>query len=244
MRLVLKKKKRGKTFSLIIILIVISIIFSILLIKFYSDRVTPVITSYSEDEIKRLMLLVINNAIGEGNNEFDYNNLFTPRYNSNGEIILIDFDSKKSSLVLSNITNYIEYNLRDIEEGKVDKFKDYYSDYNFNLLKRGIVVEVPFGASFNNSFLNNFGPKIPVRISFTRNVVTGFSTEVVEYGMNNALLKLNINISINIRVILPIVSNDMNTSFTIPIAMKVIQGKIPSYYMDGFTTNSNVVKED
>ena len=244
MRLVLKKKKKGKIFALIIILIVISIIFSILLINFYSDRVTPVITNYSEDEIRRLMLLVINNAIGEGTKDVDTNDLFIPRYNSNGEIILIDFDSKKSSLVLSDITNLIEYNLKDIEEGNVDKFKDYYSDYNYNLLKRGIVVEVPFGTSFNSNFLNNLGPKIPVRISFTKNVVTGFSTEVVEYGMNNALLKLNINISINVRVVLPIVSNDIDTNFTVPISMKVIQGKIPSYYMDGFTSNSNIVKGD
>lgn len=244
MRLVLRKKKKNKIFSWIIILIVISIIFSIFFIKFYFEKATPVITNYSEGEIKRLMLLVINNAIGESTKDIDVNDLLIPRYNNNGEIILIDFDSKKSSLILSNITNYIEYNFKDIEEGNVDKYKDYYSDYNFNLLKKGIVVEVPFGASFNNSFLNNIGPKIPVRISFTRNVVTGFSTEVVEYGINNALLKLNINISISVKVILPIVSNDMNTSFTIPIAMKVIQGKIPSYYMDGFTTNSNIVKED
>ena len=244
MRLVLKKKKKGKIFSLIIILIVISIIFSILLIKFYSDRVTPVITNYSEDEIRRLMLLVINNAIGEGTKDVDTNDLFIPRYNSNGEIILIDFDSKKSSLVLSDITNLIEYNLKDIEEGNVDKFKDYYSDYNYNLLKRGIVVEVPFGTSFNSNFLNNLGPKIPVRISFTMNFVTCFCIDVVEYGMNNVLFKLNINISINVRVVLPIVSNDIDTNFTVPISMKVIQGKIPSYYMDGFTSNSNIVKGD
>ena len=62
--------------------------------------------------------------------------------------------------------------------------------------------------------------------------------------MNNALLKLNINISINVRVVLPIVSNDIDTNFTVPISMKVIQGKIPSYYMDGFTSNSNIVKGD
>jgi len=243
MRLILKKKKKGKIFSLIVILIVISIIFSILFINFYSEKVAPTITHYSEDEIKRLMLLVINNAIGECTKENDTNNLFTTRYNSNGEIILIDFDSKKSSLVLSNITNYIEYNLKDIEEGNVDKFRNYYSDYNFDLLKKGIVVEVPFGTSFNSNFLNNLGPKIPVRISFTRNVETGFSTEVVEYGINNALLKLNVNIKVNVRVILPFVSDDIDITFTIPIAMKVIQGKIPSYYMDGFTTNSNIVKD-
>ena len=242
MMLSYKKKRKSKHVFLIIILTVISITFSILFIKFYSNKTAPVILNYADDEIKRLMFLVINTSIGESTSKIDTNDLFIVRYNDNGEIILIDFDSKKSSLVLNNITNIVEHNLKNIEEGNVDKFKDYYSDYNLNLLRKGIVVEVPFGASFNSNFLNNLGPKIPVRISFIRNIETGFSTEVVEYGINNALLKLNINININVRVILPIISDNINTSFTIPIAMKVIQGKIPSYYMDGFTTNSNIVK--
>ncbi len=242
MMLILKKKKKKRLFSSIIFLIVISIIFSILFIKFYSDKAVPVIIDYSQDEIKRLMLLVINTSIGEYASKTDTNDLFIVRYNSSGEIILIDFDSNKSSLVLNNITNLIEYNLNEIEKGNIDKFRDYYSDYNFNLLKKGIVVEVPFGTSFNTNFLNNLGPKVPVRISFTRNIETGFSTEVVEYGINNALLKLNIIIKVNVRVILPIISDDITNDFTIPISMKVIQGKIPSYYMDGFTTNSNIVK--
>lgn len=244
MRLVLKKKKKGKVFSLIIILIIISIIFSIMFIKYYSNKIAPFVINYSEDEIKRLMLLVINNSVGETAEKIDINDLFIVQYNNNGEIILIDFNSKKSSEVLNGITNLIEYSLKKIEDGNVNKFRDYYSDYNYNLLKRGIVVEVPFGTCFNSNFLNNLGPKIPVKISFTKNIETGFSTDVVEYGINNALLKLNLNIKINIRVILPIVSDEISNSFTIPVAMKVIQGKIPSYYIDGFTTNSNIVKGD
>jgi len=196
MRLVLKKKKKRRIFSLLIILIIGSISFSMLFIKFYSNRVAPIIGGYAEEEVKRLMLLVINNSIHEYTGKNDINDLFIVRYNNSGEIILIDFDSKKSSEILRNITNLIEYSLKKIEEGNVEILKNYYSDYNYNLLKRGIVVEVPFGASFNSSFLNNIGPKIPVHISFARSVETGFSTDVVEYGMNNALLKLNINIKI------------------------------------------------
>lgn len=244
MRLVLKKKKKHKLFSLIIIFTIISIVFSIMLIKYYSNNITPFIIDYSEDKIKRLMLLVINNSVGETAEKIDINDLFVVHYNSNGEIILIDFNSKKSSEVLNGITNLIEYSLKDIEEGNVSKFRNYYSDYNYNLLKKGIVVEVPLGTCFNSNYLNNLGPKIPVKVSFTKNIETSFSTDVVEYGINNALLKLNLNIRINIRVILPIVSDEISNSFTIPVAMKVIQGKIPSYYMDGFTTNSNIVRGD
>lgn len=242
--MILKKRRRKRTFYKLIILIAVSFVFSILFIKFYSDKTAPIVINYSEDEIRRLILLVINNSVGESTEKIDTNELFVVRYNEKGEIILIDFDSKKSSLVLNGVTNLIEYNLKEIEDGNVDKFRNYYSDYNYNLLKRGIIVEVPFGASFNNKFLNNLGPKIPVRISFTKNIETVFNTEVTEYGINNALIKLNINIKISVRVILPFVSNTVDNNFTIPVAMKVIQGNIPNYYMGGFTADSNIITGD
>lgn len=242
MKLVLKRNKKNKKIYLIVFFMIVSIIFSILFINFYSKRAAPIITNYAEGEIKRLLYLVINNSTYEYTSKVDVNDIFIVRYNSAGEIILIDFDAKKSSELLMSITNLVEYNLKNIEEGNVEILRNYYSDYNYDLLKKGIVVEVPFGTSFDSNFLNNLGPKVPVRISFTKNIECGFNTEVLEYGINNALLKLNININVNVNVILPFISNNIDNTFTIPIAMKVIQGKIPSYYMNGFSTNSNVVK--
>ena len=116
------------------------------------------------------------------------------------------------------------------------------SDYNMNLLEKGIIVEVPLGIITNSSLLYNIGPKIPVKLSLVGDVVTGFSSEVVEYGINNALLKLMIDIKVDTKIILPIVSDQITIDCSIPIAMKVIQGKIPSYYIDGFTTKSNIVE--
>lgn len=243
MRLILKRRKNCKTLALIMLIIILFISSSILFIKYYSEKATPIIIDYSRAEIKRLMYLVINDCVNESNSKMDVNDLFIVRYNSNGEIVLIDFDSKKSSKILYNYSNLIETNLKKIEEGNVDKYRDYYNSNDFKLLQKGIIVMVPFGVCFSSSFLNNLGPKVPVRLSFTRNVETNFNTEVVSYGLNNALLKLNINVVINAKVILPIVSDNIDFDFSIPIAMKVIQGKIPSYYMDGFNSNSNVVRD-
>ena len=90
--------------------------------------------------------------------------------------------------------------------------------------------------------LSNIGPKIPVKISLVGDVSTNFSTEIVEYGINNALLKVIVNISVTTKVILPITSEDLTINANIPIGMKVIQGKIPNYYLNGFTTKSNIVE--
>ena len=114
MKLVLKKKKK-KFLCKLIILFVISIISSVLFIKFYSEKTAPMVINYSEDEIRRLILLVINNSIGESTDKVDTNELFIVRYNDKGEIILIDFDSKKSSFVFNlDSTRTFIFSCKDI----------------------------------------------------------------------------------------------------------------------------------
>lgn len=246
MRMILKKTKKKKNGLLITIAILISVMtMTFLFINYYSKKALPIILSYAEAETKKLTILVINKAVTKQINNMDTNELFDIAYNKDGEITLIDFNSKKTSKILSTMTSLVELNLRAVEEGKIDMLElpdNSLSDYNMNLLEKGIIVEVPLGIITNSSLLYNIGPKIPVKLSLVGDVVTGFSSEVVEYGINNALLKLMIDIKVDTKIILPIVSDQITIDCSIPIAMKVIQGKIPSYYIDGFTTKSNIVE--
>lgn len=246
MRIILKKTKKKKNGLLITIAILISVMtMTFLFINYYSKKALPIILSYAEAETKKLTILVINKAVTKQINNMDTDELFDIAYNKDGEITLIDFNSKKTSKILSTMTSLVELNLRAVEEGKIDMLElpdNSLSDYNMNLLEKGIIVEVPIGIITNSSLLYNIGPKIPVKLSLVGDVVTGFSSEVVEYGINNALLKLMIDIKVDTKIILPIVSDQITIDCSIPIAMKVIQGKIPSYYIDGFTTKSNIVE--
>lgn len=246
MRIILKKTKKKKNGLLITIAILISVMtMTFLFINYYSKKALPIILSYAEAETKKLTILVINKAVTKQINNMDTDELFDIAYNKDGEITLIDFNSKKTSKILSTMTSLVELNLRAVEEGKIDMLElpdNSLSDYNMNLLEKGIIVEVPLGIITNSSLLYNIGPKIPVKLSLVGDVVTGFSSEVVEYGINNALLKLMIDIKVDTKIILPIVSDQITIDCSIPIAMKVIQGKIPSYYIDGFTTKSNIVE--
>ena len=49
-----------------------------------------------------------------------------------------------------------------------------------------------------------------------------------------------IDVKVDTRIILPIISKEITINANIPIAMKVVQGKIPDYYMNGFTSRSNI----
>lgn len=245
MRMVLRnKKKKSNKLLICIIIFIFLVIVSFGFINYYSNRALPLLMSYAEAETKKLIILVINKAVTKQINNVDTDQIFDVTYNKDGEVILVDFNSKRTSIALSTITSLVELNLRAIEEGKIDMLElpdNSLDSFNTELLEKGVILEVPLGVISNSSFLTNLGPKIPVKLSLIGDVSSGFSTEVVEYGINNALIKLYIDVEVNAKVVLPIVSDDMSISASIPIAMKVIQGKIPEYYLNGFTTKSNIV---
>ena len=199
--------------------------------------------AYAESETRKLTILVINKAITKQMSDSWANDIFDVVYNDKGEIILIDFISQNTAKILSTMTSLIELNLRAIEEGKIDMLElpnNSLESYDMDLLEKGIITYIPFGIATGSSLLYNLGPKIPVKLSLLGDVITGFSTDVTEYGINNALIKLMIDVKVDTRIILPIISEEITINANIPIAMKVVQGKIPDYYMNGFTSRSNI----
>lgn len=248
MRMILRKKKnvRSKK-SICIIICMFLIVVSFMFVNYFSNKTMPLLMTYAESETKRLVVLVINKAVTKQINNVDINDIFEVTYNNEGEVILVDFNSKRTSIALSTITSLVELNLKAIEEGKIDMLElpdNGFDSFNVDLLEKGIILEVPFGVVFNSVLLSNIGPKIPVKLTLIGDVSSGFSTEVTEYGINNALIKLYIDVEVSARIVMPIITDDININASIPIAMKVIQGKIPEYYMNGFTTRSNIATSD
>lgn len=245
MRMILKRKrkKKNKIINTIIIILIFLVLFIIIFINYYSNKSKDVLMAYAESETRKLTILVINKAITKQMSDSWANDIFDVVYNNQGEIILIDFNSQNTSKILSTMTSLIELNLRAIEEGKIDMLElpnNSLESYDMDLLDKGIITYIPFGIATGSSLLYNLGPKIPVKLSLLGDVITGFSTDVTEYGINNALIKLMIDVKVDTRIILPIISEEITINANIPIAMKVVQGKIPDYYMNGFTSRSNI----
>lgn len=245
MRMILKRKrkKKNKIINTIIIILIFLALFIIIFINYYSNKSKDVLMAYAESETRKLTILVINKAITKQMSDSWANDIFDVVYNDKGEIILIDFNSQNTAKILSTMTSLIELNLRAIEEGKIDMLElpnNSLESYDMDLLEKGIITYIPFGIATGSSLLYNLGPKIPVKLSLLGDVITGFSTDVTEYGINNALIKLMIDVKVDTRIILPIISEEITINANIPIAMKVVQGKIPDYYMNGFTSRSNI----
>ena len=236
-----RKKKKKHIILKLIVIVIIGIICAFFLIRYFSKNISPFFLTYAEDEVRRFANLVINESINnEIIDEFDDNKIFEVVKNSNDEIQLISYNAKNVNILLNNFAMIIQDNLKALEMGEyynLENSSKYLNEYDSELLNQGIICEIPFGAFLGNSLISNIGPKIPVKFNLLGDVNTDIRTNVKEYGINNALLEVSIEITVNFRVNLPFVSNIITVNNIIPISMKIIQGSIPDFYTGGFTNS-------
>lgn len=243
--IVRNKKKRSNILLKLLVIIIIGVMCAFLLIRYYSNNISPVFMVYAEDEIRRIISIVVNDSI---NNEYidklDNDNIFEIVRSNNGDIQLVNYNTKNVNSLLNEISLIIQEKLKLLEIGDINKLEisdSVLSNYDINLLKNGIVCEIPFGAFSKSSLISNVGPKIPVKFKLLGDVNTGIDTVIKEYGINNAFLEVYIEVSVNVRVHLPFISDKIVVSDRMPISMKIIQGNIPEYYAGSIRSTFGIV---
>lgn len=230
--------------SIFIIIFLLLIFFIILALKFINLKVNPILLDYAELESRKLSSIIINNAIAKNVEEdISFDELFYIT-RENGEIKTIDFNPTTVNRLLTRITNSVELNLKYIEKGKIELLnldEVELVDYDIDKLKKGIIYEIPTGVIFGSSFLANIGPKIPVKFSLVGDIVSYINTKVTDYGINNAVIEINIVLELSEQVILPFTTNKIKIKTSIPVAIKLIEGSVPNYFFNGINRNSNAL---
>lgn len=232
--------KKIHIFTLLLIIILLSFICSYKLLKYYSVKMSPVVFTYAESEVKKLTTLIINKSITKQMSAgLDVDNLLNITRNSNGDIQMISYNSITVTKLLNSVTNLVQLNIKSIEEGNVDllELPDIYDEEK---MKHGIVYEIPLGTVTDNFLLANLGYKIPVKFTLVGSTTTNLDTKITEYGINNALLEIFITIDVTTQINIPFVSKEVNMSTEVPIAIKLIQGIIPDYYINGIESEKAI----
>lgn len=228
---------KNRLFIFIFILLLSSFIF----IKFLSNKAKPILTNYGEMELSRLASLIINKAISKQLVESaNIEDLFILT-KENNEIKTIDFNPILVNKFLSTTTNSVQLSLKQIENGDIDflELPDEIKVYDKNKLKKGIIFEIPTGIIFDSALLNNFFPKIPVKFNLIGNINSNIETRVTNYGINNSLIEVNLNIKVSMKILMPFISDEINLENKVPIAIKMVKGEVPNYYINGIDRQSN-----
>lgn len=202
-----------------IMLIVMSIVMSLVALKYFSVRANTVLLPMAEGKLRKIVSTIINNSTN--NLTFD-SSLFTMDKDQNNEIRMINYNSYEVTKLINEVTCNIEMELDKLNENKRSELDKY------------VISEVPFGSIFNSSFLRGLGPKIPLKAEMVGSIVSNIETEVKPYGVNNAYVETRIFLEVTAIIYLPFVSKEIKISNIIPISINIVQGSVPQGYITTF----------
>lgn len=164
----------------------------------------------------------------------------------NGDISLVRYDTKKLNQFTIELTSLLTKDLDlmvkgDFEELDLDIGR--ISSNSYLKVDEGILFLISLGSATGNSLLANIGPKIPLNLSVIGNVQTDIHSKVSNYGLNNALIEVFVDVQIQMVIQMPFLSEKTKIKKSIPLTMEMIQGDIPNYYLDGEGKNNSSIKK-
>ena len=216
-----------KRIVLFLITLIVGFVFCM---NYLSKSLLPIFADYGYYQSKDVLTKILNISIEE-----NVHNDIVDKIMVQNEIVdnYIDFNMSVINSVSCNIVNRVQqilYDLGngDVENNVVEKMKLNVSE---KLLKKGIVYEVPISMALGNYLIGNLGFKIPVKYQLVSAVGAQIISSIEDYGINNGLLKLSLRVHSSIKILVPLVTKEENIEVEIPIVVKIIQGKVPDYYL-------------
>lgn len=228
--------KTNNKITLMLYICFLSVILALLFIKFIGNKYGKVLISYGEADAKRIVTLVVNNAIIFNKNDDFINDIFIIERDANNNIKNLDLNVLKSNKLLDSINEKITNDLVNISNGNIDNTSvniKSISDIDYNNFKNGFVNTISFGTLMGNGLISNVGPKIPIKVILIGDVNSTISSNVKDYGINNALIEVKVNVNASVLVSVLLNSKKVKVNISRVIAMKIIQGDIPNYYLAG-----------
>lgn len=216
-----------------LVLLIVSLIF-----KYINTKIVPPLEVYAENEVKKISSLIISDAVESISfSEEETMSFFNTLTNKSDEVISVDFNTAKINKSLVKLNKAVYKDLKLFENGK-------YKLEDTEIETEDLIYKIPLGYITGNYTLSNIGPKVPLKAKVIGSVVSNIKTEVSSYGINNSLLKVYIDVTVNMRFMLPLISKDVLVNNSIPLVVKIIQGKIPNVYGGSYAVTSPITSSN
>ena len=228
----MKKSPSFLTFNLY--LITVAIICALIFIYYFQKKLGPGLIECAEDEVNHLTSLIMNNCIRKYIEETPNLELLKIERNNNQDIERIQYDTKLLNQTRTDIIDMLESDLDSMVKGELEEIElniNKLSDEYYEKTSDGILFTVSIGSATGNYFFANLGPKIPLNLKTIGDATAEIKTNITEYGMNNAMVEVNIELEATTIIHMPFMSKKVKVKSTIPLTMEIIQGNIPNYYL-------------
>lgn len=205
----------------------------------FNKKITPNLLMVAEASINKLNETILTNyRVKDIYKEVDLTDAISIVKNSKEEIITVDFRLEKVYQALSIITQYLQSSLED-EDMRNTVLRYYNEDLSSSL--DSIVLSLPIGIASKGIYMTNLGPRIPVKVGYMGYVSSSVRTKIEDYGINNALVSIYIDLFVTNEFIAPTQNKEIHHDYSILVASKIIQGIVPEYYGGAIEAKSNIL---
>ncbi len=188
--------------------IIYLIIFIIFLINFNQSYFDESVIEYVKIQTKSFYEENIINALASSLTEDD---LIKLKYDEYGNVIYAYLDVIKAQ----NIRIDSSLKLNDLSK-KLEEQTNY--------------INVPVGYTFTRKFFFSDGMKIPVKLSIYNAYETKIVSNVLDYGINNQLYEIYLNIKVDVYVQIPLQKENITLDNNILLCSGILNNDIPNYY--------------
>ncbi len=234
------RSRRQTCFLFFVYSLLASFLATLLLLSFAGRKLQDIIIRYASTETNRIATAILNDTI-RNENLLSSDTLYTITKDKDGNIQLIDFNTKVTNDILKVINERATKRLLALERGDTKDLdlSNGLKGTKLSYLKDGVVCEIPLGVLLGNSLVVNVSSPVPIRFSFVGTVTSNMKTKVTSYGLNNALVEIMVEVTIMERVTLPHSTENITVTSMVPLAVELVQGRVPSFYQEGLSKNSS-----
>ena len=232
-------KNTKKIFNICLYILLFGVILSCLLLHYFNNLLGSSLIESASLEVSRLTTIVVDNCVRKyletGNEYLDIVEIVR---NSDGDIDVIRYNTSLVNRISVDISNLVLEDINYMVLGEFDKIDinlPRITDSYYQKIDDGIVLAISIGNITGNNFLANVGPKIPLKLSLISNINVEVKNQITEYGMNNALMEVYVEIEVKPVITMPFLSEEISVKNKVPIVTEIIQGDVP----DGYFSNEN-----
>lgn len=227
-----KKRIIQKKLYFLFIGIFFVLLCALLNVYYINTRLNEIFGDYLDVEVKKISNNIVSKAVTNYISKESYEEFIILNNNDSGLVNKISYNTEKINHFSSEFSKYLDNILLNLDNGSIDNYylNQRLNNYNFVGIKNGLLCNISLGSINGSTLFSGFGPKIPIKISFSSNINTDVDIQSEEYGINNVIIKIYLVITINNQAILPLTSNENEIVIREPIAVDIIKGEIPNYY--------------
>jgi len=181
---------------------------------YYADvRLRPTLKAMAEARARVVATQSINQAIREEVvANIHYEDLIFVKVDNRGRVVLMQPNTGEINRLASDATITVQELLKKISREK---------------------ITIPLGQLSGIQLLAGWGPDIPIRIVPVGTVESRVFDLFEEAGINQTRHKIYLEVKSKVRVIVPLISSNVEVKVEVPLTEAVIMGEVPQVYFGG-----------